>query len=74
MKVCCGQTRFILIKSFHQDVKRSLPLVTVQFAILVIKKDVGPDLGPNCLQRSSADNTSSQRVNPIPYVYYDRDL
>ena len=24
---------------------------------------VGPDLGPNCLQRVSADDTSSQRVN-----------
>ena len=23
---------------------------------------VGPDLGPNCLQRLSADNISSQRV------------
>ena len=23
---------------------------------------VGPDLGPNCLQRLSADNTSRQRV------------
>ena len=26
---------------------------------------VGPDLGPNCLQRLSADNTSKQRVNPL---------
>ena len=24
---------------------------------------VGPDLGPNCLQRLSADDTSRQRVN-----------
>ena len=24
---------------------------------------VGPDLGPGCLQRLSADNTSRQRVN-----------
>ena len=24
---------------------------------------VGPDLGPNCLQRLSADNTCRQRVN-----------
>ena len=24
---------------------------------------VGPDLGPNCLQRLSADNTNRQRVN-----------
>ena len=24
---------------------------------------VGPDLGPNCLQRLSADDTSKQRVN-----------
>ena len=23
-----------------------------------------PDLGPNCLQRLSADDTSRQRVNP----------
>ena len=27
------------------------------------KSFVGPDLGPNCLQRLSADNTSRQRVN-----------
>ena len=25
---------------------------------------VGPDLGPNCLQSLSADDTSRQRVNP----------
>ena len=25
---------------------------------------VGPGLGPNCLPRLSADNTSRQRVNP----------
>ena len=24
---------------------------------------VGPDLGPNCLQRLSADDTSRQKVN-----------
>ena len=29
---------------------------------------VGPDLGPNCLLRLSADNTSRQRVKKkIPY-------
>ena len=28
---------------------------------------VWPDLGPNCLQRLSADNTSRQRVNQ--YVF-----
>ena len=26
---------------------------------------VGPDLGPNCLQRLSADDTSRQRVNVL---------
>ena len=26
------------------------------------QRNVGPDLGPNCLQRLSADNTSRQRV------------
>ena len=26
---------------------------------------VGPDLGPNCLQRLSADNTSRRRVKTI---------
>ena len=26
-------------------------------------QDVGPDLGPNCLQRLSADDTSRQIVN-----------
>ena len=39
---------------------------------------VGPDLGPNCLQRLSADNTSRQRVAEpscqthlisLPYVF-----
>ena len=29
---------------------------------------VGPDLGPNCLQRLSADNTSMQRVDK-KYTY-----
>ena len=27
---------------------------------------VSPDLGPNCLQKLSADDTSRQIVNPIP--------
>ena len=27
------------------------------------KRNVGPDLGPKCLHRLSADNTSRQRVN-----------
>ena len=27
------------------------------------RRFVGPDLGPNCLQRLSADDTSRQRVN-----------
>ena len=30
------------------------------------RHSVGPDLGPNCLQMLSADDTSSQRVNPFP--------
>ena len=29
------------------------------------RRFVGPDLGPNCLRRSSADNTSGQKVNKI---------
>ena len=39
------------------------------------RRVVGPDLGPNCLQRLSADDTSRQRVNPkkrqsqqMPYI------
>ena len=27
------------------------------------RQDVGPDLGPNCLQRLSADDTCRQKVN-----------
>ena len=27
------------------------------------RQNVGPDLGPSCLQRLSADDTSNQRVN-----------
>ena len=36
------------------------------------RRIVGPDLGPNCLQRLSADDTDRQRVNvntPMQYVY-----
>ena len=29
---------------------------------------VGPGLGPNCLERSSADGTSGQRVEVIYYI------
>ena len=29
------------------------------------RQNVGPDLGPNCLQRLSADDTSRQRVNNV---------
>ena len=28
----------------------------------ILDPDVGPDLGPNCLQALSVDNTSRQRV------------
>ena len=30
---------------------------------------VGPDLGPNCLQRLSADDTSRQSINVFPQTY-----
>ena len=29
------------------------------------RRSVGPDLGPNCLQRLSADDTSRQRVDRV---------
>ena len=29
---------------------------------------VGPDLGPNCLQRLSADDTSRQRNSPLEQI------
>ena len=29
------------------------------------RQNVGPDLGPNCLRRSSADGTSGQKINKI---------
>ena len=32
---------------------------------------VGPDLGPNCLQRLSSDDTSRQRVNIHTGLYQD---
>ena len=31
--------------------------------------DVGPDLGPNCLQNLLTDDISSQRVNINPHVH-----
>ena len=31
---------------------------------------VGPDLGPNCLQKLSADVTSRRRVNHPSVLYY----
>ena len=33
------------------------------------RPSVGPDLGPNCLQRLSADNTSRQRVKKLKYHF-----
>ena len=33
------------------------------------RHSVGPDLGPNCLQRQSADDTSRQRVISFPAVW-----
>ena len=32
------------------------------------RRFVGPDLGPNFFQKSSADDTSRQRVNPACYL------
>ena len=34
------------------------------------RQNVGPDLGPNCLQRYSADDTSRQRVNGSMFVCF----
>ena len=31
------------------------------------QQNVGPELGPNCLQRLSADNTSKQKVKTVFY-------
>ena len=45
-------------KSFRNTIGVSNSLDPVQ-----ARGFVGPDLGPNCLQRSSADDTSRQRVN-----------
>ena len=42
-------------QEYHQSVK--------QFGSSQAPQNVGPDLGPNCLQRLSADDTSRQRVN-----------
>ena len=35
---------------------------------------VGTDLGPNCLQRLSADNMSRQRVELRRFVYRKRNI
>ena len=29
------------------------------------RQNVGPDLGPNCFQRLSSDDTSGQRINTV---------
>ena len=34
------------------------------------RQNVAPDLGPNCLQRYSADDTSRQRVNGSMFVCF----
>ena len=34
------------------------------------RRFVGPDLGPNCLQRLSADNTCGERVNISKPTYF----
>ena len=59
-------------EEYHQDVKqfgsRSGPTFCQTEArtnrgTTLASHFVGPDLGPNCLQRLSADDTSRQRVN-----------
>ena len=35
------------------------------------RRFVGPDLGPNCLQRLSVDDTSRQIVKPIFHIQSD---
>ena len=34
------------------------------------RRFVGPDLGPNCLPRLSADDTGRQRVNESPQFFF----
>ena len=35
---------------------------------------VGPDLGPSCLQKLSADDTMRQRVNSAPDLLVGKEL
>ena len=54
------QNQFFLKNSFRNTSRMPNSLDPDQ-----ARRFVGPDLGPNCLQRLSADNTSRQRVNTI---------
>ena len=49
---------FLKKKSFRNTIRMSSSLDPEQ-----VRRFVGPDLGPNCLPRLSADDTDRQRVN-----------
>ena len=59
--VCCFFSKSTYLKdSFRNTIRVSNSLDPDQ-----AQHFVGPDLGPNCLQRLSADNTSRQRVKDL---------
>ena len=57
--------KFFKIKSLRNTIRVSNSLDPDQ-----ARHSVGPDLGPNCLQRLSADDNSKQRVNSAAYFCF----
>ena len=64
--VCCfiSKSTFSNKYSCRTTIRKSNSLDPTQ-----AQRNVGPDLGPNCLQKLSADDTSRQRVNIQSKIY-----
>ena len=55
----CFQNQLFFSKNYFRNITRASNSLDPDQA----RRFVGPDLGPNCLQRLSADDTSRQRVD-----------
>ena len=61
MHFCC--LLFLSKSMFSKQILSGIPSVSNSLDPDQAQQCTGPDLGPNCLQRLSADDTSRQRVN-----------
>ena len=62
----CHMLILFYIKTFLKNVFKNVIMISVSKSLNLnqARQNVLPDLGPKCLQKLSADDTSRQRASP----------